>query len=223
MAARIRKEDNISAAYFGDGATSSNDFHSGLNFAGVYKAPVLFFCVNNQYAISLPVERQTAMPELYRKAEGYGIPGVRVDGNDVIAVYTATKEAAQRARSGQGPTFLELLTYRAGAHSSSDDPTRYRSKEETEKWKAMDPIDRMRVKLQQWGLWSESYEQDVWDTARNQINQAITEAEKKPQLGWETLFEDVYADIPPHLRKQRDEFLAHEHGLTLTNEGEFPL
>jgi pyruvate dehydrogenase E1 component alpha subunit len=223
MAAKMRGDRTVSVTYFGDGATSSNDFHSGMNFAGVYKAPVLFFCVNNQYAISLPVSKQTAAKELHLKGEAYGVTGVRVDGNDVIAVYQATKAAAERARDGQGPTLLELLTYRAGSHSSSDDPNRYRSKEESEAWVQKDPIERMKRYLQQVGIWTPEYEEEVWESVRFRINKAITDEESKPQPAWETLFDNVYKDIPPHLQEQRDELMRKESGLTLTNEGEFPL
>jgi len=223
MAAQYKGDDVVSATYFGDGATSSNDFHSALTFAGVSKAPVLFFLVNNQYAISLPVEKQSGLDELYRKGLGYGVHSVRVDGNDVVAVYQATKEAAERARKGQGPTFLELLTYRAGSHSSSDDPSRYRSKEEMDYWKSRDPIERMKKYLQQLGLWSEAYETHTWENARDKINQATSDAEKTSQPAWETLFDHVYADLPPHLAAQRDELMKNESDLKLTNEGEFPL
>lgn len=223
MAAKSRGDKLIATTYFGDGATSSSDFHSGLNFAGVYKAPVLFFCVNNQYAISLPVSKQTACTELYRKGEAYGVTSVRVDGNDVIAVYQATKAAADRARRGDGPTLLELLTYRAGSHSSSDDPSRYRAKEESDQWVQKDPIERMKRYLQQVGIWSQEYEDEIWETTRFKINKAIADQENTAQPDWSTMFENVYAEMPESLKVQRDEFLARERGLELTNEGEFPL
>lgn len=223
MAAKSRGDKIVAGTYFGDGGTSSNDFHSGMNFAGVYKAPVLFFCVNNQYAISLPVSKQTACPELYRKGEAYGVTGVRVDGNDVIAVYQATKAAADRARRGDGPTLLELLTYRTGSHSSSDDPSRYRAKEESEQWVQKDPIERMKRYLQQVGIWTQEYEDEVWESCRFRINKAIADEENNVQPEWSTMFEDVYAEMPKSLQMQRDELLAKESGLELTNEGEFPL
>lgn len=223
MGAKYKGDKTVAVTYFGDGATSANDFHSSLTFAGVYKAPVLFFLVNNQYAISLPVEKQSGVAELYRKGLGYGIHSIRVDGNDVIAVYQATKEAAERARNGQGPTFLELLTYRAGSHSSSDDPTRYRSKEETEHWQAKDPIERMKKYMQQLGIWTEEYEAEAWEQARFKINKATSEAENVPQPSWDTLFDHVYEELPQHLIEQRDQLMANESHLKLTNEGEFPL
>lgn len=223
MAAKIRGDKVISCTYFGDGATSSNDFHSGLNFAGVYKAPVLFFCVNNQYAISLPVSKQTAVKELHMKGEAYGVNSVRVDGNDIIAVYQATKAAADRARDGQGPTLLELLTYRTGSHSSSDDPSRYRAKDESDSWAKKDPVERMKRYLQQVGIWSETYEEQIWEESRFRINKAITDEENKPQPAWKTMFENVYAEMPQSLADQCEELLRKESHLTLNNEGEFPL
>src|SRR5256712_2742594 len=141
-AAKLLKEDAVSLTYFGDGATSEGDFHAGMNFAGVFKAPTIFFCKNNQLAISVPVTRQTAAKTLAQKALAYGFEGVRVDGNDVLAVYAATKAAVDKARAGGGPTMIEAVTYRMGPHSSSDDPTRYRSKEELDAWQKRDPHDR---------------------------------------------------------------------------------
>lgn len=223
MGAKYKGDDVIACTYFGDGATSANDFHSAMTFAGAMKAPVLFFLVNNQYAISLPVAKQCGVEEMYKKGEGYGIHSVRVDGNDVIAVYQAAKACADRARAGEGPAFLELLTYRAGSHSSSDDPTRYRSKEEMDFWKNRDPIERMKNYLKQTGIWSESYEEEAWESARFKVNKATQEAQSRPQPEWETLFDHVYEEIPSTLAEQKSEFLTHERGLTLSNEGEFPL
>ncbi len=223
MAAKSKKDDAVTITYFGDGGTSSNDFHSGMNFAAAFKAPCIFALVNNQYAISIPVRKQTAVEVLADKAKAYGMPGIQVDGNDVVAVFNATKEAVERARRGEGPTLLELKTYRAGPHSSSDDPTRYRSTEEMEAWKARDPILTFKKRLEEWGLWTESFEVEVRESVQSKINEAIKVAESIPQPEWETLFEDVYSYVPQVLADQRDDILAHERGLTLTNEGEFPL
>ncbi len=148
MAIEIRKENKVVLTYHGDGATSEGDFHVACNFAGVYKAPIIFICENNGWAISLPVERQTASPTLAQKALAYGFEGVRVDGNDVLAVYKATLEAIEKARKGGGPTFVECLTYRMGPHSTSDDPNRYRTPEEIEEWKRRDPIRRFKSYLE---------------------------------------------------------------------------
>ena len=214
MAQRIKGDESITAVMFGDGGTSSNDFHSGMNFAAVAKAPCVFICTNNQWAISVPYEKQTASETIAIKAEAYGMPGVRVDGNDVLAVYHATKEAADRARAGEGPTMLELLTYRRGPHSSSDDPTRYRGNQADE-WMDKDPILRFRKFLERSDLWSEKQETDLQQEMKDQINEAIKVAEKAPQPSLETMFTDVWASVPPHLREQyenlvRDEGTGHE-------------
>ncbi len=143
-AVQIKGDDAVVGGCLGDGATSSNDFHAGLNFAGVWKAPAVFVCQNNQWAISVPVAKQTASETLAVKAEAYGMPGLRVDGNDVLACYVAVKAAVDRARRGEGPTFVECLTYRLGGHSSSDDPTKYRDESEAKVWEERDPLLRHR-------------------------------------------------------------------------------
>ena len=214
MAQKIKGAEGITGVFFGDGGTSSNDFHSGMNFAGVAKAPVVFVCTNNQWAISVPQEKQTASESFAIKADAYGMPGVRVDGNDVLAVYRACKEAAERARKGDGPTLLELLTYRRGPHSSSDDPTRYRGNQADE-WMDKDPILRFRKYLEHNDLWSEKQEADLQTEVKDEINAAIKVAEKAPQPSLETMFTDVFATVPPFLREQyedlvRDEGTGHE-------------
>src|SRR5690606_17028405 len=140
MAGKIRKTGEVAITYFGDGGTSENDFHTGMTFAGVFKAPTIFICTNNQYAISVPLAKQCAQSNLVQKSMGYGMPGFAVDGNDILAVYAATKEAVERARRGDGPSFIEAVTLRMGPHSSSDDPTRYRDEKLYEAWKKRDPI-----------------------------------------------------------------------------------
>ncbi len=155
-AARAKKKSDVALAYLGDGATSSPDFHAAMNFAGVWKAPVVFVCQNNQWAISVPVTTQTAVDQIVKKAEGYGMPGVRVDGNDTFAVYDAVHAAIERARAGGGPTFVECVTFRMGGHSSSDDPTRYRDEKLVEEWRAKDPVARLKQELEQRGLWDDS-------------------------------------------------------------------
>ena len=207
-AAKIRKDDVVSLVYFGDGATSEGDFHVGMNFAGVFKTPTVFFCKNNQWAISVPFSRQTAAKTLAQKAHAYGFEGVRVDGNDVLAVYAATKAAAEKARSGGGPTMIEALTYRMGPHSSSDDPTRYRSKEEVEHWQQRDPIERMRRYLELKGIWSKGYDEQLRAEIEEDLQNTIKEVERHPPPRIETLFEDVYAEMPPHLKEQLEAFLA---------------
>src|SRR5881394_3932069 len=161
MAARIKGDRTVIAAYMGDGATSSADFHVAMNFAGVFKPPVVFVCQNNHWAISIPTDKQTGSETIAIKAVAYGFEGIKVDGNDAEAVYGAVKAAVDRARAGQGPTLVECETYRIGAHSSSDDPTRYRDEREVEIWRKRDPIDLMRSRLQAWGLWSARDEDEL--------------------------------------------------------------
>jgi TPP-dependent pyruvate/acetoin dehydrogenase alpha subunit len=205
MAARIRGDESVTLVYLGDGATSEGDFHVGLNFAGVYRAPVVFFCQNNHWAISVPFSRQTASDGVAVKAEAYGMVGVRIDGNDAIAVYQATAEAVDRARRGEGPTLIEAVTYRLGAHSSSDDASRYRDDEEVAAWEARDPIPRLRRHLAGRGLWDEETERKLLDSIGMEMASAIEAVEKDPDPSLESLLEDVYAVPPGHLEDQLDE------------------
>ena len=207
-AAKIRKEDSVSLTYFGDGATSEGDFHAGMNFAGVFKAPTIFFCKNNQWAISVPVSRQTASKTIAEKARAYGMEGVRVDGNDLLYVYAVTRAAVDKARSGGGPTLIEGVTYRMGPHSSSDDPTRYRGKEEVEAWARRDPIDRMRKYLELKGLWSKDRDDALRAELDDLVQNTIKEVERHPPPAIETLFEDVYAEMTPQIREQMEAYLA---------------
>ncbi|HKW04423.1 MAG TPA: pyruvate dehydrogenase (acetyl-transferring) E1 component subunit alpha [Nitrososphaerales archaeon] len=202
---KLRKKSSIVSAYHGDGGTSEGDFHAAYNFAGVNRAPIIFICENNGWAISLPVGMQTASQTLAIKADAYGFPGVRVDGNDVLAVYQASRDAAERARRGEGPTMIECLTYRMGPHSTSDDPNRYRTKEEIELWKKRDPIERFRFYLEKTGLWNQDYESGVRKRCEDEISLAISEEEKVPRAGLDTMFEGVYAEIPWNLKEQRKE------------------
>src|SRR5918995_95898 len=150
-AAKLNGKQSVVMVYLGDGATSKGDFHEGLNFAGVFAVPVVFVCQNNQWAISVPLKRQTAAKTLAQKAIAYGFPGVQVDGNDIFAVYRATSEALMRAREGGGPTFIECLTYRLGDHTTADDASRYRSREQVERWKRKDPVERLRKYMENAG------------------------------------------------------------------------
>src|SRR6266446_4487027 len=208
MAARIRGDRTVVAAYLGDGATSEGDFHVAMNFAGVFKAPVVFVCQNNHWAISVPTSKQTASESIAVKAVAYGFPGVKVDGNDAVAVYAAVKEAVDRARAGSGPTLVECETYRIGAHSSSDDPTRYRDEREVEAWRKRDPIEQLRARLAADGQWTDRQDQELRARLLDEVNAAIAEAEQKPDPPREGLFEDVYSNLPWFLREQRDELLA---------------
>jgi len=200
MAARIRKDDVVVLGYMGDGATSSNDFHAGMNFAAVFKAPVIMFCQNNQWAISVPVQKQHAAETIAVKGTAYGMPSVRVDGNDVLAVHRVTKEAADRARRGDGPTFIEAVTYRRLGHSSSDDPDRYRDPKEAEVWEQRDPIERMKRFLLARKLWSEQQEVALNEQIGDEVNAAIKVAEAAPPLAADDLITDVFAEVPPDLR-----------------------
>jgi len=207
LAAKLKRDPVVAIGYLGDSTTSEHDFHCALNFAAVWKAPVVFVCQNNQWAISVPVSRQTAARTLAAKAVAYGMPGVRVDGNDVLAVHFATKRAVERARGGGGPTFLEALTYRRMGHSSSDDPTKYRDSSEVAKWEQLDPIDRMRRHLLARGLLTKAKEERLEEEFQAAISAAITEAEALPEPPPESLVEDVFATPTPQLLAQREELL----------------
>ena len=224
MASKIKRDSAVGVTYFGDGATSENDFHAGMNFAATFKAPTVFVLVNNQFAISTPVCKQTGVADLVDKAQAYGMIGYQIDGNDVLAVYRAMQEALRNAREGLGPTLLELKTYRCGPHSSSDDPARYRAAAEIEKWP--DPITVFEghlKQLKQGSFFNDAYRDAVYEKANNDITEAIKIAESIPQPAWESIIDDVYEIIPKTLQMQFDEIYKHEKDLKLTNEGEFPL
>jgi pyruvate dehydrogenase E1 component alpha subunit len=207
-AAQLQGEGVCTVAYFGDGGTSEGDFHEAMNFAGVLQAPAIFFCQNNQYAISVPRKIQTAAKTLAQKAIAYGFPGIQVDGNDLFAVYTATREARDRAVSGKGPTMIEAVTYRFGPHTTADDPTKYRSDEELEKWKPLDPLVRLQKYLGGKGLWNEEWEAEIKEEAEKTINQAVKEAEAIPEPKPEEFFTYAFAEMTPILKEQMDDFLA---------------
>jgi pyruvate dehydrogenase E1 component alpha subunit len=177
---KMRGESTVTAVYFGDGATSETDFHSGMNFAGVWKTPTVFICANNLYAISVPYEKQTASETIAQKANAYGFEGLRVDGMDPIAVYLATSLAARRAREGKGPTLIEAMTYRYGPHATADDDTLYRSAEEVEEWKTKDPIERLRRFLERRGEWDERSGEKVAVEVTDSVDSAITAIEAEP-------------------------------------------
>lgn len=207
-AAKIRKENTSALVYFGDGATSSSDFHSGMNFAGVFKVPCVLFCRNNGWAISVPVERQTATKTFAEKAAAYGIPGVRVDGNDLFAVVSVTRQARARGERGEGPTLIEAITYRMGGHSTSDDPKAYRGAQEVESWARRDPIERVRDYLTRRGGWDESRERALREEVDARFREAVTIAERTPPPPLESMFEDVYESPPWHLVEQRQQLLS---------------
>ena len=203
LASKMRKEKHIAITYFGDGGTSENDFHTGLTFAGAMGTPTIFICTNNQYAISVPVAKQTGCQRIVDKAIGYGMPGIAVDGNDVLAVYVATQEAVARARKGQGPTLIECLTLRMGPHSSSDDPTRYRDERLFEAWKKRDPIVRFRSYLEDKDYWSEKQEKVLQEALKKELAEAIDKAEPQQPPSIESMFDDVYANLTPQLVEQK--------------------
>jgi 2-oxoisovalerate dehydrogenase E1 component alpha subunit len=208
MAAQRLTEDSVTVAFLGDGATSEGDAHEALNLAAVYQAPCVFFVQNNQWAISVPVSRQMAAPSIAHRAIGYGMPGIRVDGNDVLACFAVVAEAAQRAREGGGPTLIEAITYRLGPHTTSDDPTRYRSQEEVDRWLARDPISRYRTYLQSVGVWTERLEERVSHHSqrlRTELRESVVGA---PDFDVSEMFDTVYHDITPALAQQRDQLLA---------------
>jgi len=222
-AMRMRNERSVTLVFFGDGATSEGDFHVGMNFAGVFKAPTVFFCQNNGWAISIPVHRQTASETIHVKAEAYGFEGVRVDGNDVLATHVVTANAVRHARAGNGPTLIEAVTYRMGPHSSSDDPKRYRSEADVEAWKEKDPIERFRRYLETRGIWTLGWQEDLAKRVDDQISEAVKHAESIPPPPLEDLFTDVFAEMPPHLREQMDELLKSGERRRPGDSDAFPL
>ena len=203
MAAQRRKDPIVTVAFFGDGATSSNDFHAGLNFAGVFRTPTIFFCQNNQWAISLPREKQTRSKTLAEKAEAYGFGGVVVDGTDLHAVYRAVASARERAVRGDGPTLIEAQVYRLGPHSTSDDPKRYRTDEEVALWKQRDPLARLRNELVTAGLLDEATDAKIWEEARAQLASVLTAAEAEPPMAPSSILDDVFAQPTPRLLEER--------------------
>jgi pyruvate dehydrogenase E1 component alpha subunit/2-oxoisovalerate dehydrogenase E1 component alpha subunit len=220
-AAKLLGHDTVCVGYIGDGGTSSGDFHAALNFAAVWKVPAVFFCQNNQWAISVPLAAQTASTSLAIKAVAYGMPGIRVDGNDLLAVIAVQREAVERARSGGGPTFIESVTFRMGGHSSSDDPTRYRDADTVKTWERRDPVARYEKWLRGKGLLDDALVEQWTAAIQDEISAAVTAAEAMPPPGIETLFTDVYAKLPPHLEEQLR--YARALGLGTQFEGAFPL
>lgn len=207
-AAKLRKDDLATLVYFGDGATSSSDFHGGMNFAGVFKAPSVLFCRNNGWAISVPTERQTASETFAEKGAAYGVPGVRVDGNDLFAVISVVRAAVARASRGEGPTLIEALTYRMGGHSTNDDPNAYRGSDALQPWADRDPLLRVRRHLEKHGEWSERQEEELKQGLNDRYRAAVSAAESAPRPRLESLFEDVYERPTWNLMEQRNEAFA---------------
>ena len=205
MGARLRGDDIAVVSYFGDGATSKGDFHEGFNLAGVFRLPLVFICQNNQWAISVPVGRQTAAATLAQKAISYGFTGVQVDGNDVFAVYRATLDALEKARSGGGPTFIECFTYRMSDHTTADDAVRYRPAEEVEGWRGKDPLLRLERYMEKKGLWSEAYGKETAARAASAVDEAVRRAEDAPRPEPGEMITAVFATPTPRQLRQLEE------------------
>ena len=207
-AMKYRGTDDVAVAFFGDGATSQGDFHEGLNFAAVFDSPAIFVCQNNQWAISIPRSAQTRSKTLAQKAIAYGMPGIQVDGNDILAVYAASEEAIARARAGQGPTLIECVTYRMSVHTTADDPKRYRKDEEVEVWKKRDPLIRFKRYLEQKKVMTGDQFKKIEEEIQAEIQTAIdrAEAQMKEMTDPMLMFDHLYADLPPYLSAQKQTF-----------------
>lgn len=201
-AMKMQKDPHVAICYFGEGATSEGDFHVGLNFAAVRKAPCIFFCRNNGFAISTPVEKQFASEGIAPKGEGYGIKALKINGNDFLAVYEAVLSAKEYALQGNGPVLIEAVTYRLGSHSTSDDPTRYRKEEEVAKWQCKCPISCLSTQLEEKGMWNTAIEEEWKNKINREIDEAIEVAEKTPKPPRHSLIENVYNEVSDKLEKQ---------------------
>jgi pyruvate dehydrogenase E1 component alpha subunit len=204
-ALKLRRAGGVVAVYFGEGASSEGDFHEASNLAGVMRVPLVMLLINNHYAISTPVHRQTAAAELAARAEGYGFPGFVVDGNDLLAVYATTVDAVNRAIAGGGPTLIECRTYRMGFHNTSDNPKEYRDRAEVDEAEQRDPIERVRRFAIREGIWSADREAAVLDEIRSEIETAQRQVEELPRPGAAAIFEHVYETLPTRLQEQRAE------------------
>ena len=205
MAAKYRRDKRAVVAYFGDGGTSKGDFHEGLNIAGVFKLPVVFICQNNQWAISVPRRRQTAAETLAQKAYAYGFEGIQVDGNDIFAVYKATADALKKAKEGGGPTFIECVTYRMSDHTTADDASRYRTKEEVEEWKQKDPLLRLKLFMEKNRLWTEQYQKDIEEEAKAAVSHSVQLAEAAEPPKPEDMFSYTGETLTARQKKQIEE------------------
>jgi pyruvate dehydrogenase E1 component alpha subunit len=210
-AEKLSGTDRIALTSFGDGATSEGDFHEAMNFAAVYQTPTVFFCQNNGYAISYPISEQTRSESIAIKADAYGMPGVRVDGNDVVAVLVAVREAASLARSGGGPSLIEAVTYRMGPHTTADDPTRYRDESEGAEWEAKDPLTRVRNLLERQGSWTQDWQDELETQASETIEKAVEWAEAVPEPTFEEMINRVFAEPTPPLLDHWEE--GRKHGV----------
>ena len=205
FAAKLQGKKQVSAVYFGDGATSKGDFHEAMNFAGVFQVPAVFICENNQYAISVPRAKQTHSETIAQKAIAYGIEGIQVDGMDVFAVYKAAKDAVDKARSGKGPTLIECYTYRMADHSTSDDASKYRTKEELELWAKKDPIERLEKYMRKKGLLDDAYKNNVLTKSQEAVEKAVTEFEKLPPPDPKDIFKYVFAEMTQQQKEEMED------------------
>lgn len=206
---KVQGEEALTICYFGEGAASEGDFHAGLNMAAVLNCPVIFFCRNNGYAISTPSSEQFKGDGIASRGIGYGIKTIRVDGNDALAVYVATKKAREIALTENCPVLIEAMTYRLAAHSTSDDPTGYRSKEEEAKWRERDPISRFKQWVVDKGWFDESAHEALIAKSRQDILAAVKKAEKVPVCGLDDMVNDVYDEVPWHLQEQMNDLKSH--------------
>jgi pyruvate dehydrogenase E1 component alpha subunit len=203
-AAKLRKEPSAAITYFGDGATSEGDFHGAMNFASTLSVPVIFYCQNNQWAISVPREQQMNSETVAQKALAYGMPTIQVDGNDIFAVYKAVKDARKRAISGDGPSFIEAVTYRLGDHTTADDARRYRDQAEVDAWRAKDPLIRTRLYMESKGLWSDTHQTQLDERAKKIVAEVVRAAEGIEKPTPSDMFDSMYAALPADLRRQRE-------------------
>lgn len=204
-AERLKEGDRVALTYFGDGATSQGEVNEAFNFAGVFKANTIFICQNNHWAISTPNNRQTAAETMAQKAIAFGFPGIKVDGNDILAMYAVTKDAVERARKGEGPTLIEAATYRIGDHTTSDDSSKYRKPEEVEEWKKKCPIKRLRLYMEKKGIWNEEQENSMQEELDKHIAEEAEKGVAIPQPPVEELFENIYAEPPKDYVEQKNE------------------
>ncbi|HLG23808.1 MAG TPA: pyruvate dehydrogenase (acetyl-transferring) E1 component subunit alpha [Candidatus Nanoarchaeia archaeon] len=207
-AAKLQGRKQVAVTYFGEGATSKGDFHEAMNFAGVYNANTVFICENNQFAISVPRSKQTRAETIAQKAIAYGVEGIQVDGNDIFAVYKATNDAVEKARNGKGPTLIECHTYRLCDHSTSDDASRYRSKEEVESWMKKEPVDRLEKYMRKKNLLDDAYKQKVLENSQKVVEDAVTQFEKIGNPDPKDMFTFVFAELTPQQKEEMEDLFG---------------
>lgn len=212
MASKFKGDPTASLVYFGDGATSEGDFHEGLNFASVFKAPVVFFNQNNGYAISVPIEKQMNSKTIAQKSVAYDIPGIRIDGNDIFIVYFETKKALERARLGKGPTLIEAVTWRYGAHSTADDPKKYRNPDESEERRKFDPLIRLELFMKKSGYWDDDWALRLDEEAVQEIEEAVQKFESMPPPDVNDLYDHMFEEMPWPIAEHKQQYLQYLRG-----------